>query len=330
MSSNLTPTPDVATFSATGTAIPDYKLYLRKVKLIVADAAGNGLDLSSFKVTFEVVSAVVETPRHAKIRVYNLSDATMRQIQSEFLQVSLSAGYQEGPFGEIFTGLVTKYSAGKIDTITKFLEIDASDAELSYNFAVVNTTLAKGTTQADTLNALVGTLPNTNVGNAPTAIDQSKRYRGQVLYGTTRAHMRTLGINTNAQWFIQDGTLHLLGPNDLLPGSAVVLNTSSGLIGTPEQTLDGVSARSLLNPLLVTGRGVQIDSAIVNRTNVLVPLNTNDYLPPVSQNNTYKIYHTVHKGDTRGNEWETQIICAALNPAIQQPITNPSFVVDGL
>jgi hypothetical protein len=321
---------NIATFSADATAIPDYKLYLRKIKLIVADASGNGLDLSQFKVTFEVTSAVVETPRHAKIRVYNLSDSTMRQIQTEFLQVSLQAGYQEGPFGEIFSGLVTRYAAGKIDTITKYLEIDASDAELSYNFSVINTTLSKGTTQGDTLNTLVGQLPNTNVGNAPSSIGNTQRYRGQVLYGTVRAHMRTLGVNTNAQWFIQDGSLHLLGPNDLLPGGAIILNTTSGLIGTPEQTLDGVSARSLLNPLLVTGRGVLIDSAIVNRTNVLVPLNTNDYIPPVSQNNTYKIYHTVHKGDNRGNEWETKIICAALNPAIQQPITNPSFVVDGL
>jgi hypothetical protein len=327
---STTPIAGVATFSADGQAIPDYKLYLRKIKLVIADAEGNGLDLSEFKVTFEVVSAVVETPRHAKIRVYNLSDATMRQIQSEFLQVSLSAGYQNGPFGEIFTGLVTKYSSGKIDAITKFLEIDASDAELSYNFATINTTLAAGTTQADTLNALVSAMPNVQLGKTPSNLSTTKRPRGQVLYGTVRAHMRTLGINTNAQWFIQDGTIHLLGPNDLLPGGTIILNLSSGLIGTPEQTIDGVAARALLNPLLVTGRGVQIDAALVNRTNILVPLQTNDYLPPLSPNNVYKIYHTLHKGDNRGNDWETQIICAVLNPLIQQPITNPSFVVDGL
>lgn len=69
------------------------RLWGRACSLLVADAAGQGLELGELRVVFATKKGDIETPNTAEIRVYNLSNDTANQIQREFTRVVLQAGY---------------------------------------------------------------------------------------------------------------------------------------------------------------------------------------------------------------------------------------------
>jgi hypothetical protein len=66
--------------------------WLRRVSLIVADASGNGLDLSDFRIKFNVTQADISSghfiPKSATITVYNLAASTVKKIETQFTQVT--------------------------------------------------------------------------------------------------------------------------------------------------------------------------------------------------------------------------------------------------
>lgn len=311
--------PAEPTFTAEQTSIPDYTLYLRKIQFLIGDASGNGLDLSNFQLRFSVTSANSGTLRQMEVRIYNLSDTTAKQITSEFIQVSLSAGYQDGPFGEIFSGLVTAFRRGREDATTTFLDVLASDGDISYNFGIVNTTLAAGYTYSAALKVITDSLTlgqpgDVTAGNTPD-LPPTVFPRGRAIYGSAKAQLRRIGQATQNQTHIRNGKLILLHVLELLDNSLVVLNAQSGLIGIPEQTVDGLSCRSLLNPTIVETSGIQVDGSTINQTNITRPFQISDIVPGISANNTYKVYWLHHFGDNRGNDFYTDIAAAALVPA---------------
>lgn len=59
--------------------------YLRKINLIVADKNGDGLDLSQFRIVFDVKLSDSQTPNTAKVRVYNLSQTVASQIAGIYI-----------------------------------------------------------------------------------------------------------------------------------------------------------------------------------------------------------------------------------------------------
>jgi len=53
--------------------------------------------------------------------------------------------------------------------------------------------------------------------------------------------------------------------DEALPGTAVVLNSRTGLVGWPVQTFNGIEARCLLNPRIKAGAMIQIDQASIQK-----------------------------------------------------------------
>jgi hypothetical protein len=309
------------TFTAEAAALPTNQLqWLKRVSFVVADNAGNGLDLSDMQLKFEVVSASLQTMKHLQIRIYNLAPSTAKQIQQEFTQVRLSAGYQgAGPYGVIFTGMVTMVRLGKENAVDSFVDIVAGDSDIGYNWSTTSAALAAGWTQADVHDRLVKALEPYQVtaGETPT-LSTTRMPRGRVLYGMTRDQLRTFSLTNGMEWTIQDGQLKLTDETGYLPGGVITLSPSTGLVGSPDLTLDGLSCRALLNPNLGTGRAVQVETALINTVTFTSGEQINrGPLPPTlpqsqpSSNGLYKVYRLTHSGDTRGNEWYSEIVCVA-------------------
>lgn len=162
--------------------------------------------------------------------------------------------------------------------------------------------------------------------------------RGKVLWGMGRALMRCEAANVGASWSIQDGQVQILPLNGYLPGEAVVLSALTGLVGIPEQTEQGVKARCLLNPKLRIGGLVQIDNASVNQTSqadlrasgfptpalpggAQVPYDRYagvQMLADITSDGFYRLYVAEHFGDTRGQDWYTEIIGLAVDKSTQR------------
>lgn len=302
--------------------------YLRKIKLIVYDTDLNGLDLSQLRIKFSVKRSDVMTPNVADIRVYNLSKETALSI---FLnlnptpnkpnrgRVVLQAGYEQN-FGVIFQGNIKQIILGNESATDTFVDIIAGDGDRAYNFAIVNTTLSKGSTQTDQVKAAATATAKKGVtlghlGDLP----GNQLPRGKVMYGNARNYLRDVAQNTNRSWSVQDEKITYVSNTSYLPGERVVLTSKTGLIGTPQQTTDGLNAKCLLNPLLKIGSRIEIADAIVAdfKINLSIPNSPANIAVPFSADGTYYVLVVEHTGDTRGIEWYSNLIC--LNTDVTAP-----------
>lgn len=301
--------------------------YIRNCKLIVATGSGNGLDLSNLRIKFAVKRSDTVTPNTADIRVYNLDEKTAIQIRKEFTRVILQAGY-EGNQGVIFQGNIKQVIIGRESATDTFIDIIAGDGDRAYNYAIVSTTLAAGSRPADQINAASNAMSakGTTLGHTGD-LPPNQLPRAKVMYGNARKFLTDAADTTAKIWSIQDEKITFVGKNAYLPGEAVLLTSKTGMIGTPQQTNEGVNVKCLLNPNIKVSTRIKIDNASIQafKINLAVPNSPANIPAPLSADGVYYVLVVEHQGDTRGVEWYSNLICllidATTNP-INSVVTN--------
>jgi hypothetical protein len=283
----------------------------RAVSLIVFGKDLDGLDLSELRIKFSVKRSDTMTPNTADIRVYNLEEKTAIRVRDEFKNVILQAGY-EGNKGVIFKGNIKQVILGRESATDTFIDIIAGDGDRAYNFAIVNQTLAPGATQKDQLDALSKSMANKGVGPGHIGdMPPEKLPRGKVLYGNSKNYLRDVAETSGKNWSIQDEKLTFVSKKSYLPGERVVLTSKTGMIGTPQQTNEGVNVKCLLNPNIKIGNRIQIDNKSIERykINLAVPNSAANIPAPLTADGVYYVLVIEHQGDTRGVEWYSSMIC---------------------
>lgn len=311
--------------------------YLRKVSVVVygksSTPASPGQELPAIdltpegqpplKITFQVFQFDADTPNTAVVRIYNLSRETANQIRDEFQQIVLQAGYEDGHFGIIFRGSIKNVRTGRLSNVDSFVDIFAADGDLAHNFLTISKTLAAGSTIQDRANATVAAM-KPGLTEAGVTIPQSAGTGGvlprdKVLFGLASAQMNTLTDTIECSWSIQNGKVVVISRTAYLEGEVVVLNSRTGLIGVPEATNNGVTARCLLNPNIKIGTRVRIANSDINQTTVrsqgFPRYSDINFFASVTADGIYRVLVVEHQGDTRGQEWYTDIICLALDPS---------------
>lgn len=319
-----------------------HRQWLRKASLVVlppklnegdADAqlqaSQQGLDLSDMHFAFQLQQMDTQSPNSAVIRVWNLSDATVRKIKGEFSRVVLQAGYEQGAFGVIFKGDLKQFRTGCENATDTYLDLLCADGDVS-NFATTNVTWAAGTKLRDVVGKVtadmgleIGYLPDLE-GTNPAMI------RGKVGFGMSRDFLTKAANTIGATWSIQGGKVNVIPLTGYLPGEAVVINALTGMIGIPEQTDQGISVRCLLNPRLRVGGLVELNNKDINqliqqKQSLPIPFNQWTGIQYASKvveaaDGLYRLYVCEHSGDTRGNPWYSDLICVAVDRSSQQVI----------
>jgi hypothetical protein len=286
--------------------MPNDSQYLRACSLIVTNSSGNGLDLSSLRVVFNVKKTSDQTPNSMIVRVYNLTDATQKQIQNEFTNVILQAGYQSN-FGVIFSGNIKDIKFGRENATDKYIEILAGDGDEGYNFSIINRTLASGSTIKDQVNASISSMSSAGISAGYIEDPSSTSLpRGKVMFGMSRDYLRQSAQSSDATWSVQDLKVQFLKRTSLLPGEAVVLNSRTGLIGIPTQTNAGIEATSLLNPLLTINSRVQLNENLIAGS---VDEDPQEPKASFASDGFYRVLSLSYVGDTFGSEWYTKMVC---------------------
>lgn len=290
----------------------DSEQYLRVCQLIVFGNNLDGVDLSALRIKFSVKRSDTMTPNVADIRVYNLEEQTAVRIRKEFTRVILQAGY-EGNFGVIFQGNIKQVILGRESATDTFIDIIAGDGDRAYNFAIVNTSLAKGSTQTDQINKSIEAMSKKGVtaGNIGTQSPDKVLPRGKVMYGNARNYLRDAAQTSQSSWSIQDEKVNFVAKKAYLPGEIVVLTSKTGMIGTPNQTNEGVNAKCLLNPNIRIASRIKIDNSSIQRfkINLSIPNSAANIPAPLTADGVYYVLVAEHSGDTRGVEWYTSLIC---------------------
>lgn len=297
-------------------------LYLRKCSLIVSTGS-EGIELSEFRIRFQVIAADVDAPNTAIVKVYNLAQTTAKRIEKEYQNVVLQAGYRDGNFGIIFRGTIKQIRRGRESATDTFVEMYCADGDLAFNFATINKTMAAGSSLQDRANAIVEAAkaadPTVTAVNISALGTGGVLPRGKVLFGMARDEMRDVADTGGVSWSIQDGQIVVIPYTGYLPGEALVLTSRTGLIGIPEATNNGVSARILLNPAVKVGTRVKIDNTSINTTTVRqqgFPRYTDINFPAsVTEDGVYRVLVAEHAGDTWGDEWYTDLTCLSVDPS---------------
>jgi hypothetical protein len=156
----------------------------------------------------------------------------------------------------------------------------------------------------------------------PPALSSAKYLRGKVVFGNVDKYFEQLTDTHNMAWF-KAPKGYAIGPIDPgtntptytysppLPanwtGAAPSATTSYTIIGTPQQTDCGVEFSVLLDPRLK----VQMPPLLVAINNSVIVQLTRQmpqgpYMP-LAQDGSYVVAEVHHRGDTRGNTWQTDV-----------------------
>ncbi|WP_131753676.1 phage protein [Burkholderia vietnamiensis] len=295
----------------------------RKFSLIIGQDAGDALDLSELRIVFRVQRGDLQTPNSARIRVYNVSDDTAQKVEREYSRVVLQAGY-EGNYGIIFDGSLVQVRRGRESQTDTYLDITAADGDMAYNFAVVNTTLAAGSTPEDHVKVCTAAMVQFGVGEGYRPdLGGRPLPRGKVMFGMARDYLETVARSTQTLWSIQDGKVQMVPETSYVPGEIPDINYKSGMVGLPEQTQNGITVKMLLNPGVKIGRLIKLDNRSIQRYEFSLNnqqqaengaiAGQNKINSPEKTDGYYYVMTNEHWGDTRGNDWYTEAICLAVD-----------------
>ena len=308
----------------------DNSQWIRRCELLVANQT-EALDLSQFRIVFQIRNADTESPNTAIIRVFNLSHDTVYKITNsysnefggEFTNVILNAGYVSGNYGAVFKGTIKQYRFGRENNTDTYLDIMAADGDLGFNQGVVNMTIKAGVTTGAVAQAVAKTMTdNVDVTALTTDLQHVPNLRNQVLFGMARSQLRGYVNTLDSTWSIQDGVVVILDKGGYLPGEAVEINVATGLIGVPEQTAEGIALTCLLNSRIRIGGRIKLNNSEVVQ---LIQSNPNAAPLVFSQwaaiqknaampnDGVYRAYVVEHEGDTRGNVWYSHLTCLAVD-----------------
>jgi hypothetical protein len=258
----------------------------------------------SLRVTFDIEKNTNRDPNRALITIYNLNESNRATLQkgsdlvTQFKkqkklyqwQVTVAAGYV-GTKKQIFLGDIL-FADSRREGSNWVTTIEAGDEERNYNSRYVSTSFGPGTSLYSVLLFLVNEL-GIQVGDSINKLTTPLRKvvvfkKGIAVEGKVSQLLDKYVSTAGYQWSIQDGVLQVLAPSETTLETVYVLNSSSGMIGSPEKGEDGtIKGVSLLQGDIRPGRRIQFDSKMVK--------------------GTFKTERVIHTGDTWGQNWYTEL-----------------------
>lgn len=317
--------------------------YLRQCSLVVANSSGQGLELGALRVVFEVRRGDTQTPNTCDARVYNLSTNTSNALRyrgaSEFTQLALKVGYQGQPLAQIFYGSIKQVRQGREDQKNSYIAITAAANDEAYNFAPVAFTLSKGNLAQNAVTSILGTMaqavqgsPTGGSGGQPLTkgympqFNPNQFIRGRVYFGSARDEMRDFAKSQDCKWWMDNGQLSVVPMTSYIPGPPVLITPSTGLIGVPEQTQNGLMVRVLMNPSIKVAQTIKLDSTDINQLrfgldsqSVGNNLTLQQGAAKLNGDGLYYVMRVEHFGDTRGTNWYTDLTCLAVDATVTPP-----------
>ena len=263
----------------------------------------------------------MQTPNILKLEVSNILPTTARQFtQKEYKHIVVDAGYQDG-HGVIFQGNITQAIYGRESATDTLLTVYAGDGDHAHNYATVNTTFPPGSTPQQHFNAALQAMQPMGVSQGFVGVDLSTPTypRAVTLFGMARDVLSNIAKFKQATVSYQQEQVTMVQNGQSAPGGAIVLNSQTGLIGVPTQTIQGIMARCLINPSIKIHTQVQINQADI--MGGAAPITTTDpnaelgqsMLAPIAADGLYTVYKVDVNGDTRGNPWYQDLAMIATN-----------------
>lgn len=240
--------------------------------LAQVDDAGTQLTIEPpFTLEFDITRNILTSANVCQIRIYNLSQKNRDLLRYDFSNtslvrpISLKAGYGNN-IPAIFTGNITQAWSVR-EGVNFITTIECFDGGYSFvnSFSPENLTFPAGTELETVYKTLMGYIFGTTFGaigpayilgddNTPTTLTRS------FTPDPNRPIADILNEKTGGAFFIDNGRTYILGNNECLTGQVAVINSQSGLLGTPLRENNIVTFDMLFEPGIVMRQKLQLDS----------------------------------------------------------------------
>lgn len=287
----------------------------RKYQLIVGDYKnGNGLLIENLQVTFDISKSSDNKNKtnSAAIEIYNLSDESLKILDTDYPAAVFSAGYSGIGIKQLFSGqvsLVTTRKSGT-DRVTQ-LRLGTSYTELNHN--LLSQLTSPGRTVKDVFEDIRKAIPGVSRG-----VYNGTNLNNQVLYGyplmgTPKEMLNELSEKYQVDWQIDDEVLYAHDKdraNDENFQQAYVISKYTGLIENAyrvtqksdrstkdEVKKQGVQWRMLLNPDIKAGSIVKLEDTLIQ--------------------GWYRVDSLRHFGGFRDNDFYTEVQASAIEKVVK-------------
>lgn len=286
----------------------------REYSLSIGDwKSGDGLLIQNLQVTFDVSKSAnnKDKTNSAAIEIYNLSDESLRVLDTDYPFASFSVGYRDIGLKQLFAGqvyLVTTRKSGT-DRITQ-LRMGSGYTDL--NHTLLNQLTSPGRDVKAVLEDIRKNLPGVSRG-----VYNGTNLNNQVLYGypligTPKQMLNELSEKYQLDWQVDDDVLYVHDKdraNDENFDQAYVVSRYAGLIENAYRVTSderrskkdkvkkqGVQWRMLLNPDIVAGSIVKLEDTLIQ--------------------GWYKVDDVRHFGGWRDNDWFTEVKASAIEKVV--------------
>lgn len=286
------------------------------------------LDLSQFKIVFNVGQATNEQPKAAEIYIYNLSASTMNLLagvdsQKINTQVILECGYGS-ELSVVFKGRVFQYRRGRDNPTDTWLCVLAISGDAVQNDALVNQSIPAGTSKNEVSNILVSETNKYGLVTGEIASISEQQYpRGRVFFGSLHESIQQFGKENNIDFDYSDDVISSINKLGFSVEPVQVLTPKTGMVGMPQLTSEGLTVKCLLNPKLKRKGRIQVDMSNLQTESYDIGYSSQQvdqpYKNPKLATNAEGIFiiqAIEHSGDTRGDEWYTHLVCTAINAVV--------------
>lgn len=259
------------------------------------------------EIEFETYQTIENAYWFADISIYNLNTPTTQIVLKQGMTVRLEAGYQNKVgYGIIFEGTLFQPTWERENGINTKLTLHCIVGliENTNNFVAFNT--AAGLTQRQIVSRMAAA-PNIayplNVDNVVVP-DSTQTTRGNVYFGQPVPYLQQIATQNTSNLWITNLAANIRALVDAGVVPTLQVSPNSGLIGTPQQTQDGVEIRINLDARAILRGQVQLSPDVNIRQLQRVQGN---YPTILDAEGKYAIAGIRHIGNSRGNLWDTYI-----------------------
>lgn len=314
---------------STSAPVSTAPLFGRKWDLTITTQSGDQIEVSSsawepeaLRVSFDIQQVAYASLWFAEISIWNLSSSTANIVVGQGDTVTLSAGYQAGQnYGEIFSGKILQPLFEKVDVVDYKITLHCVIGLQDIISSIVNFAQGPQSTQGDCVRAICkNAKPAIPLQYVSPTLDSKRLVAPKVFAGAPSRYFDQIARDNNMLWFRGPNGVYIGPPQansgspditysaPLAPGSTAQPDTtiSYSIIGTPQQTQQGVNFRVLLDSRLMVqlpAMQVKIDNTSVRQ----LPVYPGSFPPVLSQDGIYVVSGVRHIGDSRGNEWYSEI-----------------------
>lgn len=295
-------------------------LYGRRYRVFVDIGNGDYLDVSDLRCVFEIVKTSYMEANSSILQIYNLNPDDENKLIKQGQRIIIEAGYVGSQYGKIFDGNVIQALRSKEDGVNYVLTLVSMDNDRYTSYGLINVALVaeQSSRQAVQVLANMATIKS-EVGNITSM--NTKYPRGKVMFGMSKDYLNQIAESENNTYYSEDGKINIISIDNLNENEIKSYGPRNGLIGTPTQSEIGINCTVLLDPYITVNKFFHIDNTKVKGY---------QYTPgqpvrPLDSEGIYRVVKLKHVGDTRGNDWYTEIEAVTQAGLLPSMIAGNSF-----